>query len=174
MMCERDEEGGKGGVWSYVKTSSTWATWTDTELGRASRRNSAQLRKPKRWDLTEIVRKCKCKNIFLAMPGNSTGIHILSHIHWHKWPSTGQTMSATNNVCHRTAADTTKDNDRQLSLCASRGCQRLAASVSPIHTSPKQPCPSFRCMDSVSLGTSQASRPRPMVSGVELGQAFVR
>lgn len=52
-----------------------------TELGRASGRNSARLRKPKRWDLTEIAHKCKCKNIFLAMPGNLTGINILSHIH---------------------------------------------------------------------------------------------
>lgn len=52
--------------------------------------------------------------------------------------------------------------------------QTLALLFSPIQTSPKQPCPSFLCIDRVSLDTSQASRPRPMVSGVQLGQGLVR
>lgn len=35
--CVREmKREGRGRFWSYVKTSSTWATWTDTELGRAS------------------------------------------------------------------------------------------------------------------------------------------
>lgn len=78
MMCERDEEGGKGEV-LVLRQNQQHLSYMDRHRARPGL--SARLRKPKRWDLTEIVRKCKCKNIFLAMPGNSTGIHILSHIH---------------------------------------------------------------------------------------------
>lgn len=63
--CVREmKREGRGRFWSYVKTSSTWATWTDTELGRASGRNSARLRKPKRWDLTEISVSVNAKTSF--------------------------------------------------------------------------------------------------------------
>lgn len=81
MMCERDEEEGKGEVLvlrqnqqhlSYMDRHRAWP-------GLGEKLCTAQ--KAKTLGFDRNFRKCKCKNIFLAMPGNSTGIHILSHIH---------------------------------------------------------------------------------------------
>lgn len=44
----------------------------------------------------------------------------------------------------------------------------------PIHTSPKQPCPSLTSSRSDSRGISQASLARPWVWGLDVGQMLVR
>lgn len=81
MMCERDEEGGKGEV-LVLRQNQQHLSYMDRHRARPGLGEKlCTAQKAKTLGFDRNFRKCKCKNIFLAMPGNSTGIHILSHIH---------------------------------------------------------------------------------------------
>lgn len=146
---------------SYINSSSAWVTQTGAEISWLHEETHY---------IQQNLRQHLCDSSENYLDDFDRNIEATVS---HEGSTRSQTCHIVHINGHKRATDTAEDG-HWLDVVLSGARHRLVLMISPIQTSPKQPCPSFLCSKRVSLDTSQASRPRPMVRGVELGQGLVR